>query len=124
MAIHINTLNGGNITRSISITQEGNNPYLSVSPSSVEFESTGGSKTCTISSNVSWTVSSNQNWCTVNRTSGSNDGTITITATSGNAATATVTIKGGGITRNVSVTRKAKVPGEDDNPLPQYSRKK
>ena len=69
---------------------------FSVSPTSLNFTEGGGSQTITVSSNESWTATSNQSWCTVSPSSGSNDGTITITvaANSSSARTAKVTVKG------------------------------
>lgn len=69
---------------------------LSVSPTSLNFTEGGGSQTITVSSNESWTATSDQSWCTVSPSSGSNDGTITITvaANTSSARTANVTIKG------------------------------
>lgn len=84
---------------------------LSVSKTSLNFTEGGGSQSITISSNESWTATSNQSWCTVSPSSGSNDGTITITvaANSSSARTAKVTIKGAtsGDSVEVSVSQDA-----------------
>ena len=117
----------GNRT-TVNVTQDGS--YLTVDKSSMSFGYSGGSDSFTISSNVSWTVTSSATWCTVSPSSGSNNGTITVTATENTTTadrTATITVTGGGITRTISVTQGHKsgsIPGEDDNPLPQYSRKR
>jgi (4-O-methyl)-D-glucuronate---lignin esterase len=65
--------------------------------------------TFNITSNTSWTVTDNQSWLSVNPTSGSNNGTITVTAqgnTSASARMATVTVSAPGVTsRTVTVTQ-------------------
>ena len=70
-----------------------------------------GNATVTVTSNVSWTASSNATtWLTVAPASGTNTGpiTIAITANTGSAArSGTVTITGGGITRTIAVTQAA-----------------
>lgn len=55
------------------------NDFVTVSPTSLNVSKNSSSETLTISSNVSWTVSTDQTWCSVNPTSGSNNGTITVT---------------------------------------------
>jgi carbon monoxide dehydrogenase subunit G len=111
------TVKGGGITRTVSITQEGGK--LEVSPTSLSFTSSSGSKDFKISSNVSWTVSSDKSWCTVSKSSGSNNATITVKVTENTSTissrSATITIKGGGITKTVSVTQDKK--REDDTYL-------
>ena len=100
------TVKGGNKTETVSITQEGGK--LEVSPTSLSFTSSSGSKDFTISSNLSWTVSSDKSWCTVNKTSGSNNATITVSVTANTSSsnrTATITVKGGSITRTISITQ-------------------
>lgn len=54
--------------------------YLTTSPTSVGFSVSGGSKSVAISSNVSWSVTDNVSWLSVSPASGSNNGTITLTA--------------------------------------------
>ena len=86
---------------------------LNVSPTSLAFTATQGAanpanQSFTISSNTSWTVSQSGSWLAVSPTSGSNNGTVTVSV---NTATATVgtnsgtiTVTGGGITRTINVT--------------------
>ena len=90
----------GRATASINVTQKaGGTPStssLEVSKNNLSFKATGGSDSFKISSNTSWTVSSDQSWCTVNTTSGSNDGTINVTVTENKGTTArsaTITVK-------------------------------
>ena len=89
--------------------QPGAPASLTVSPTSVSVPQGGGTGSFSISANVSWSVTDNVSWLTVSPTSGSNNGTVTVNATSANTATsarsATVTVTGGGITRMVTVTQ-------------------
>ena len=86
-------------------------PFLTVDKSSLSFGYSGGSDSFTISSNVSWTVTSSATWCTVSPSSGSNNGTVTVKAsenTTTDDRTATITVTGGGITRTIAITQKSK----------------
>ena len=90
-------------------------PNLSVSPASLDFSSSAGSKSFTVISNVAnWSVSSNQSWATVTPASGSNNGTITVHVaanTSASQRTATITVSGTGVTsQTVTVTQDAYDP--------------
>ncbi|MBI1930919.1 MAG: BACON domain-containing protein, partial [Ignavibacteriales bacterium] len=81
---------------------------LSLSPSSQNVGSTAGSTNLTVSSNVSWSASSNASWLSVTPTSGSNNNTLTANFgvnSSSSSRTATVTVTGGGITRTATITQ-------------------
>jgi hypothetical protein len=83
---------------------------LLVAPASFSIGSNSGSNgQIGLTSNVSWTGSTDVAWLSVSPTNGSNNGTVTVTATSDNMSTSprngTVTISGGGITRTVAVTQ-------------------
>ena len=84
---------------------------LSVSPTSLSVAAAAGSTgTFNITSNLSWTVSSNQTWLSVSPTSGANNGTVTVTAqqNTGSSRTATVTVSATGVTsQTVTVTQNA-----------------
>ena len=106
----------GTKTVTVQVTQKGTStptpdPALTVSPSTLNFDYPSGSKTFVITSNLSWTVGSDKSWCTVSQESGSNGATITVyvTANPDNSnRSATITVKGGSITRTISVTQEAK----------------
>ncbi len=88
----------------------GGGSTLSVSTTSLSVAAAANSTgTFNITSNVSWTVSDNQSWLTVNPASGSNNGTVTVTAqqnTSTASRSATVTISGTGVSsKTVTVTQ-------------------
>jgi len=80
---------------------------LSVTPSSLSFSQSGGSQTINVTSNVSWTASSNVAWLTVSPASGVNNGTFQVIcqANSGNLRNGVVTVSGAGITRTISVSQ-------------------
>jgi len=54
---------------------------LTVSPDSLNFPAFGGWKTFDIKSNTEWTVSCDSTWVTFSPSSGTNDGTVTVTTT-------------------------------------------
>ena len=96
---------------------------LSVNPTSLSFETEGGSQSITITSNSSWTVTSAGSWCTLSATSGNGNGNVTITASANtdvSLRTTTITIKSGDIKQEVSITQAAGTvaPNEGDNELP------
>ena len=86
---------------------------LTVSPASISLGSSSGSAgTIAITSNTTWSITDDASWLNVSPSSGSNNGTITVTATSANTGTssrsATVTIAGTGVTnKTVIVTQQA-----------------
>jgi hypothetical protein len=104
------TITGGEITRTISVTQDGA-PLLEVSPSGINLSwQNGSSSTINITSaNVNWIVSGTPSWISANPLSGSGNQTLTVTASSDNPTSsqrsASFTISGGGITRTVSVSQ-------------------
>lgn len=92
------------------ITQQGITTSLSVNPTSVTLKSTSNSSDqFNVTSNGNWTVSDDVAWLTVSPASGSNNETVTVTATSANTLTTsrngTVTISGSGITRTIAITQ-------------------
>ena len=121
---------GGLLSKTITVNQDAKQiTYtLDVSPSSLSFAAAGETKNITVTSNDSWTVSSNQSWCTVSPSSGSNNGTIKVTAaanSSTSSRSATITIKGANSgTKTVSVAQEGAQDdgyigrdeyGDDDN---------
>lgn len=80
-------------------------PTLSVTPPIRNVTAAAGSTSFSVSSNSTWTASSDQGWCTVTP-SGTGNGTITANYILNNATshTATVTVTAGGsVTRQVTV---------------------
>ena len=93
-----------------SWTFDPQNPVLTLSASTLYVEAPGGQNNVTVSANTTWTASSDATWLTVSPASGTNSGTLTLTAAENTATasrTATVTVTGGGITRTIAVTQAA-----------------
>lgn len=90
---------------------------LSISPLSLSFSAQGESKTLTITGNDTWAASSSQTWCKLSTTSGTGNGSISVTATQNTTSserTANIKITPShGTTINISVTQ-AK-PAEEDS---------
>jgi len=104
------TATGGGITRTVTVTQAGATPVLTVSPTSLTLGSASGSNDkISVLSNVSWTVTDNASWLAVTPSSGSNNGELTVTATSENTSinsrNGIVTVTGNGITIAVTITQ-------------------
>jgi hypothetical protein len=99
------------IRQTITVTQAGAPPNLTVSTYVMDFTSDGEQQSFTITSNTCWTALSNESsasWLTVSPSSGSDNSTITVTVaanTSVTPRTATITILGGGLTEIISITQ-------------------
>ena len=81
---------------------------LSVSDKSVSFETAGGDKTVTITCNDSWTVNSTADWITVSPKSGSDNGSIKITATANTGfevRSADITVSAGDKSQTIKVNQ-------------------
>ena len=110
---------------SVQVSQAGVVPALSVDQTNVLFVANGESKTIKITSNTSWTIESNvSQWLTCDKTSGSGDATIMLTAAKNSSSITRegkLTISGSGITLTIEVSQKAEVnsPSEDDNQPPK-----
>ncbi len=109
--------------------KKGDAGYVRVSNSSLSAKPQGETLTYNIESNLSsWTVSSNQGWCEVKTTSGSFNGTVSLSVglnSGSEARKATITIKSAISDVTVTIHQEPKaVPGGDDNPDPSYSRKR
>ncbi|MBP5340490.1 MAG: BACON domain-containing protein [Prevotella sp.] len=102
------TVTGRGETKTVSVSQGKINPELSVTPIEMKFEAVGGTQNLTVKSNTNWTASSNQSWCTIDTNGGNGDGAIVVSVaanTSVDERTATVTVKTGGVQKNVVVTQ-------------------
>lgn len=110
-------------------------PALKVDMSSITFESSGGEKSFEITSNQNWVISSSEGWCSVSPTSGINNAKISVSVPTNNTnsvRTATITVKSSNgdvppctiqVSQQSGAGTESK-PGEDDNTLPNYIRKK
>ena len=87
--------------------EEKQQPF-SVSPTSLSFESNGGSQSVYINSSNSWSASSSATWCTLSPSSGSGSSTLLINATantSSSARSTTVRVTSNGESQVINVTQ-------------------
>ena len=104
------TFKAGNKTAVVDITQDA--PGAPVpTPSSLEFEADGGTKNVSLSCSIGWTATSSAAWCTLNKTSGTGDITLAVTAAKNTVTTAReaiITVKAeNGLSTTVNVSQKA-----------------
>ncbi|MDR3236083.1 MAG: BACON domain-containing protein, partial [Prevotellaceae bacterium] len=107
-------LSGGGLTATVSISQAGkgvSEVLLKVTPASADVAAAGDTSTFTVESNSDWTATSNASWAMVSPTGGSNDGAVFVKsdANHGLARTATIAVKAGDKTVNISVKQQAMV---------------
>ena len=89
---------------------------------SVQFDAAGGSKSISVSSNTSWTISGAQPWLQVMPMQGSGNGSFTIMAsenTEKSARTCTLNIRAGSTSTTLSVYQPGKTV--DDDPVGSYT---
>ncbi len=85
-------------------------PFLNGSTTTITYPITGGNIDFDVNSNISWTLSDDADWLTLNASNGTNSTTITATAsnnTSGTVRTAIITIleNGGTLNHTINVTQ-------------------
>lgn len=96
----------------VTVKQTGANATLSVSPAELTFTANTESKSLDVTSNTAWTAASGASWAKLNKTNGSGNAQIAVTAEENTAITqrsATITIKtaDGKATATVKVTQSA-----------------
>ena len=99
------------------ITQAGAEPpVLTIIPDNQNVTYEAGTTTFTITSNVIWTAQSDQDWCTINNTSGTGDATLTVDIeanTDNSQRIATLSVTGLGLSaQNATVTQQSVIPTE------------
>lgn len=113
------TLSNGELTRVVTIKQEGESAVLIVAENGVEVEASGGNFELNIQSNVEYTVHSSATWLrqAAGRTVTHKSVPFVVDAnTSTESRQATITVSGGGLTRTVIITQKGKVEEKPDGP--------
>jgi hypothetical protein len=119
------TVSGSGVSdQVVTVTQLGTAPALIVTPLNQNVTSSSGTTSFTVASNVAWTSSSDQAWCTVTPSgTGNGNGNITATYqanTETSARTATITVKGSGVSEQVvTVTQSGEAPSLIVTPLNQ-----
>jgi len=74
----------------------------------LSFMAAEGNDSFTITSNTSWTIESDQTWCMVSISSGSDNTTVTVNVTentSTSSRSATITVKAGDLSKTIAVTQ-------------------
>ena len=105
------TIKAGEDTKTVTVTQAAFVPELTLSQTSLSFEDVASTGSFTVTSNVYWDASSDQTWLTLSPNSGSPSSfasgvTVNVAAnTSNDERTATITVTGNGITREIAVTQ-------------------
>lgn len=103
------TITNGAISKAVVVTQTGIVRSLTANPNAITLEATEVFKTVDITSNVTWTASSDKTWCKVSPAAGSGNGAITIVTDNNETSdvlTATVTFSYEGTSSTISVTKK------------------
>lgn len=103
---------GDGLESTVTINQGTGSPFLTVTPSTLTFNSSTSGLPVTIQSNVAWTAQitywSGSNWLMLQPSSGSGNATMNViklqSPPAGQQYTAEIRITGGGFTRYVSVT--------------------
>jgi hypothetical protein len=113
------TLSGSGVTsQNVTLEQAGETPTLSVSPMSRTVNSTAGSTTFAVTSNVDWTVEENSEWLTTVKT---NETTLTVNYNANedlDSRSGTITLSGSGVTsQNVTFEQEGKTPTLIVSPL-------
>ncbi len=108
---HVSLQSPGMTSQSVEVTQYGVAPSLTLSDTTLRFPSTGGDRIVHLNSNTSWTLSSNDSWCTASASSGTGDSTLNIHAAENSSATnrsTQLTLSAKGIaTRTVQVLQES-----------------
>jgi len=118
---HVTVTGYGLMPVNLLITQMQAPPGLSVDQTAVSLSSAQNSSAFLyVTSNVTWTVSSNQPWCSVTPTGGTESQPVTVIAQANNstsARTATLSFSGPGVTtQTVEVTQEAATPSLSVSP--------
>ncbi len=116
----------GNTTRTVGVTLTLSAGSLTLSSNSLAFTATQGSanppsKTIAVQANGTWTVKEQASWLSLNRTSGSNNGTITANVDTSKAKQgenqATITVTSGGVTKTAVITLTLNAPSSSSATL-------
>ena len=97
----------------VAVTQEAFSPTFSVTPATLTFTFDGEDKALTVTANQPWTAQCDASWITLSATSGTGNGTITVTAPAyedEQPRTANIFFASGALKETVTVTQKPK-PG-------------
>lgn len=97
----ITLIGAGVPNQTVTVTQDAFVPTLNISPTNQNVSSAIGTTAINVTSNINWSASSNQTWCTIAPISGSNNGTVTVNYSANPLTTdrsAVITFSGSGVT--------------------------
>ena len=100
-------------SQTVNVVQSGAEPVLQLNKNDLSFTANAGSDSFTITSNIDWTITSSQAWCTFSSSSGSGNATVTVRVsenTSTDSRTATVTVRAGDLSHAIAVTQSGAEP--------------
>jgi hypothetical protein len=115
------TVKGNGLSaQTITVTQDAAAPVVTVSSKALSIGSAANStKKFNITSNTSWTVTSDQNWLTIDKPTGSNNSTITLTAAKNSVTvsrSAIITVSATGVaSQKITITQDPGTTGFDEN---------
>ena len=101
------------VSATIVVIQATNSPNLVVAPfPDIDVTADAGSEVVTVTSNVFWSILSAPTWVDISPTSGSMNGSFTITyeANIGAERSDTIVVSGGGLTCTITITQEAGTP--------------
>lgn len=109
VTVSLSDLTSGSLSQTIAVSQAGKDYYLNVDKTSISAGSSSSSESFTITSNDTWSASSDAGWAKLSATTGSGDKTITVSIDA-NASTSsrsgTITVKGTNSgTKTISVSQ-------------------
>ncbi len=106
VTVSLSGLTEGKKEHTISVTQAPP-PTFSLSAEELSFTSAGGTKYLSVTSNQSWTVSTDVSWLTLSKTSGTGYASLSVTASSNDSfnRSGSVTFTAGGKTYTVNITQ-------------------
>jgi hypothetical protein len=100
------TIKAGALTETVTIKQPGIVPVIEISENSISAGAPANSYPLAVTSNIEWTADPDAEWITLDPTSGTGDGTITINVeanTSQSPRTGRVTVTAGTLSRSVDI---------------------
>lgn len=105
----------------IALTQAAGDPTLALSKTSINFANGVGQNSFDISSNANWAIISSATWITLNPTSGSGNGTVSLNVTANStyvSRNATITVRCTGVAdKTISVQQAAANPPPNRAPV-------
>ena len=100
----------------VTINQQTTSPELRLNKNDLSFSADEGNDSFSIVSNTNWFVKSDQSWCTLSSSSGSNDGTIIVRVlenASIDSRSASITVRTGNVSQTIAVMQAGAKPVDE-----------